>query len=247
MLKIENLKVEIKNSTILDGISLSVRPHTITALIGKNASGKSTLLSCLTGERKYTGKITFCDKDLALMSQKERARLISLLPQHLPVPDITGTDLVKMGRTPYLDIGRRFTKEDELQVQKALEAADAKDLSLKKISEMSGGERQKIFLAMTLAQDTRLIAFDEPTSFMDIMHEKEFYCLLTDTVKKHKKTALVVMHDLTRAVEIADSIAVMDNGKIVAHGKTKEIVKSGIIEKLFNVTRYDFNGLTIYR
>ena len=124
---------------------------------------------------------------------------------------------------------------------------DLRDLSLKKISEMSGGERQKIFLAMTLAQDTRLIAFDEPTSFMDIMHEKEFYRLLTDTVKKYKKTALVVMHDLTRAAEIADSIAVMDNGKIVAHSKTEEIVKSGIIEKLFNATRYDFNGLTIYR
>ena len=82
---------------------------------------------------------------------------------------------------------------------------------------------------------------------MDVIHEKDFYRLLTDTVKKHKKTALVVMHDLTRAAEIADSIAVMDNGKIVMHGKTEDIIKSGIIEKLFNVTRYDFNGLTIYR
>lgn len=247
MLNIENLTVKIKNTTILDGVCLSVKPHTITAIIGKNAAGKSTLLSCLTGERRYTGKITFCDKNLALMPSKERAQLISLLPQQLPSPDISGYDLVKMGRTPYLDIGRRFTKEDVLQVEKAFEAADATKLYDKRVCEMSGGEKQKLFLAMTLCQNTRLIAFDEPTSFMDVIHEKDFYRLLTDTVKKHKKTALVVMHDLTRAAEIADSIAVMDNGKIVMHGKTEDIIKSGIIEKLFNVTRYDFNGLTIYR
>lgn len=246
MLEIKNLSVTIEKNKILDEVSLTVKPHTITALIGKNAAGKSTLLSCLTGERKYTGKISFSGKDLAMMRPKERAQLVSLLPQHLPCPDITGRELVALGRTPYLDIGRRFTENDLAEVQKAISAVSAEALADKKIREMSGGERQRIFLAMTLAQNTRLIAFDEPTSFMDTCNEKEFYALLTDTVKKHKKTALVVMHNLTRAVENSDNIAVLDNGKIIFHASTAKAKESGIIEKVFGVKGYEVEGVTVY-
>lgn len=247
MLEIEKLCVTIGKNKILNEVSLSVKPHTITALIGKNAAGKSTLLSCLTGERKYTGKICLCGNDLAMMSMRERAQLISLLPQQLPCPDITGRGLVSLGRTPYLDIGKRLTQADLAETEKAIAAVNAHSLADKKISEMSGGEKQRIFLAMTLAQNTRLIAFDEPTSFLDISHEKEFYSLLTDTVKKQKKTALVVMHDLTRAAEISDNIAILDRGKIIFHNNSREAVKCGIIESVFGVKGYAVEGITVYR
>lgn len=247
MLKIENLTLSYKKTTVLDGVNLSLKPHTVTALIGKNAAGKSSLLSCLTGQNRYKGKITFSGKDLALMSIRERAKLISLLPQQLPSPDITGYELVKLGRTPYLDVGRRFTEEDIEAVEKAIALVKAENIINKKITDMSGGEKQKIYLAMTLATDTRLIAFDEPTSYMDAHHEREFYNLLESTVKKQKKTALVVMHDLTRAVETADSIAVLDNGKIIFHDDTEKVKQSGIIQEVFGVKAYEVEGMTVYR
>ena len=247
MVELKNVSVSAGKTKILDGIDLKLVPETVTALIGKNASGKSTLLSCLTKERKYSGSISFSDKDISLMSHRERAQLISLLPQKLPCPDISGEHLVRLGRTPYLDLGRHFTEEDLKSCEAAIEMAGAKELTEKKVSLMSGGERQKIYLAMLLAQDTPFIALDEPTSYMDARHEREFSTLIADIVKKHRKTALVVMHDLTRAVEIADNIAILDGGKIIFYGTATEAAESGLIESTFGVKAYSCDGIKIYR
>ncbi len=247
MVEFKSISVSAGKTKILDGVDLKLVPDSVTALIGRNAAGKSTLLSCLTKERKYNGTVTFNGKDLELISHRERARLISVLPQKLPCPDISGEHLIRLGRTPYLDIGKHFTDDDRKQCEKAIEQAGVHSLIKKRVSLMSGGERQKIYLAMLLAQNTPFIALDEPTSYMDAAHEREFSALITDTVKKHKKTALVVMHDLTRAVEIADNIAILDGGKIIFHGTSHEAVESGLIESTFGVKAYDCDGIKIYR
>ena len=247
MLEFKNISVAAGKTKILEDVSLKIHPHSITALIGKNAAGKSTLLSCLTGETKYRGSITFDGKNLSDMSARERARLISLLPQKLPCPEISGGHLIRLGRTPHLDIGRHFTAEDKALCKKAAELTDTSDLLDKKLSVMSGGERQKIYFAMLLSQNTPIVALDEPTSYMDAQHEREFSALLKTTVEKEKKTALVVMHDLTRAVEIADYIAILDNGKVVFYGTSRECTESGLIESTFGVKAYSCDGLIIYR
>ncbi len=247
MLEFNNISVTAGKTKILDGVTLKLEQGTLTALIGRNAAGKSTLLSCLTGEIKHTGTISFNGKDLAELSKRERASLVSLMPQKLPCPDITGRHLIRLGRTPYLDIGRHFTAEDTAECERAISLTQTAELLSKKVSLMSGGERQKIFLAMLFAQNTPFIAFDEPTSYMDARHEREFSSLITDTVRKHKKTTLVVMHDLTRAVEIADNIAVLEKGRIIFYGSSCEAAESGIIEKTFDVKAYDCDGLRIYR
>ena len=108
MLEFKSLSVSKNKKEILQDVSFSVKPHTITAIIGKNASGKSTLISCLTGESKYKGSIFFSDDDISLMSLKQRSRLVSLLPQTLPAVPITVEKLVEMGRNPYTDIGKRL-------------------------------------------------------------------------------------------------------------------------------------------
>lgn len=247
MLEFRNVSVAAGRTKILDGVTLRLKNGTLTALIGRNAAGKSTLLSCLTGEMKYTGSIALNGKELSLMSKRERAMHVSLMPQRLPSPDISGGHLIRLGRTPYLDLGRHFTEEDIRMCKKAVSLTDTEGLLSKKVSTMSGGERQKIYLAMLLAQNTPFIAFDEPTSYMDAQHEREFAGLITDTVKKHKKTALVVIHDLTRAVEIADNIAILEKGRIIFYGSSREAAESGIIERTFDVRAYDCNGLRIYR
>lgn len=247
MLKIENLSVSSGKTEILKNIDLEIKPHSITVILGKNAAGKSTLLSCLTGERKHTGTISFSGRSLALMSHRERARLISLLPQHLPKVQITVSELVKLGRTPHLDFAGHFTKEDELRVSAAIEDCGISHLENKKVSEVSGGERQKAYLAMTLAQNTRLIAFDEPTTYMDARHEKEFSDLIVHLARKKKKTVLAVMHDLARAIEIADNIIIIDNGEVIINKEADEVKNSGLIEEIFGVKRYDTDKLTFYR
>ena len=239
MLEIKNISVIKNKKEILRDVSFSVKPHTITAIIGKNGSGKSTLISCLTGESKYKGSIFFSDDDISLLSSRQRARIVSLLPQNLPAVLITVEKLVEMGRNPYTDIGKRLSEKDKKQIEKAIESAGITDICHKKLTEISGGERQKAYIAMVLSQNTRVIALDEPTTYMDVQVEKTFVSLIRELKEKHKKTLLVVMHDLSRAVEIADNILLLDDGKVKNFGKTQDVLQSGAIEEVFGVARYE--------
>ena len=239
MLEIKNISVTKNKKDILHNVSFSVKPHTITAVIGKNASGKSTLISCLTGESKYKGSIFFSDDDISLLNSKQRARLVSLLPQNLPAVPITVEKLVEMGRNPYTDIGKRLSEKDAEQIEKAIESAGIQNIRHKKLTEISGGERQKAYIAMVLSQNTRVIALDEPTTYMDVQVEKAFMSLIRDLKEKHKKTILVVMHDLSRAVEIADNILLLDDGRVKEFGKTQDVLQSGAIEEVFGVMQYE--------
>lgn len=246
MLKIENLCVSLGKTEVLKNISLEIKPHTVTVILGRNAAGKSTLLSCLTGENKYRGTISFSGKNLAMLSARERATLVAILPQHLPKAELTVEALVKLGRTPYLGPARRFSEEDALQTEKALEEAGISHLKGRRLTELSGGERQKAYLAMTVAQNTRLIALDEPTTYMDAQFSKELYGMILKLVRKKKKTVLAVMHDLTAAMEIADNIVIIDGGEVVFSADREKAKNSGIIEEIFGVKRYDTPEKTFY-
>lgn len=239
MLEFKNISVTKNKKDILQNVSFSVKPHTITAIIGKNGSGKSTLISCLTCESKYKGTIFFSDEDISLLSSKHRSRLVSLLPQNLPAIPVTVERLAEMGRNPYTDIGKRLSEKDEQQIEKAIDSAGIANIRHRKLTEISGGERQKAYIAMLLSQNTRVVALDEPTAYMDVQVEKAFMSLVRELKEKHKKTLLVVMHDLSAAVEIADYILLLDEGRVREFGKTKDVLKSGAIEDVFCVTRYE--------
>ena len=142
MLEIRNLCVRRRRKEILDGVSLTLVPHKLTALLGKNGCGKSTLVSCINQTVPYTGEIRFSNRDLALMPPKERACLLSFLPQTLPCPHITVLELVTMGRSPYVDIGRRLTPQDKEAVWSAVCAIGIEGFSDRYLDELSGGERQ---------------------------------------------------------------------------------------------------------
>ena len=239
MLEIKNISVTKNKKEILHDVSFSVKPHTITAIIGKNGSGKSTLISCLTGESKYKGSVFFSDEDISLLTSRQRARLVSLLPQNLPAVPVTVERLAEMGRSPYTDIGGRLSAKDTEQIEKAIKGAGVENIRHKKLTEISGGERQKAYIAMVLSQNTRIIALDEPTTYMDVQVEKEFMSLIRELKEKHKKTLLVVMHDLSAAVDFADNILVLDDGRIREFGKTDDVLASGAIEEIFGVRKYE--------
>lgn len=239
MLEIKDISVVRNKKEILKDVSFSVIPHTITVIIGKNGSGKSTLLSCFTGETKHKGSIHYSDTDLSMMNAKQRAGLVSFLPQNLPAVPIAVESLVAMGRNPYVDVGKRFSEKDKEQIEKAISDVDIEKLRHKKLTELSGGEKQKAYIAMVLAQNTRIIALDEPTTYMDIEFQREFISLLKTLKDKHKKTLLVVMHDLSGAVDFADFIVLLNEGRVVVSGKKEEVLQSGKIESTFNVKKYE--------
>ena len=239
MLEFKNISVTKNKKEILKDVSFSVKPHTVTAVIGNNGSGKSTLLSCLTGESRYTGAIHFSDSDISLMSKRQRAATVAFLQQNLPVVPITVENLVAMGRTPYIDIGKHLTEKDKVQIEKAIVSVGIESIRQKKLSEISGGEKQKAYIAMVLAQNTRVVALDEPTTYMDVQYEKEFMSLLRELKEKHKKTLLVVMHDLSRAAEIADYILILNEGRVAFSGEKEEVIQSGKIESTFGVKKYE--------
>ena len=175
MLSFHQVCASYGKNQVLDHIDFSLVPHKLTAVVGRNGSGKSTLVSCVNQELPYTGEITFSDRNLAVMTLRERAQLISILPQTLHSPAVTVEELTAFGRNPYLDFGKRMSPKDWQAVDDALEAIGISGLRDKLVTELSGGERQKAYLAMVLAQNTRVMILDEPTTYMDMEYEAAFF------------------------------------------------------------------------
>lgn len=242
MLKLENVSVQIGRKQILEDVSFSLRPHRLTALVGPNGSGKSTLLACVNQQIPYTGKILEGEKNLALTTPRERAKALAILPQLLPAPHVTAREMAAFGRNPYLDFTGRLTETDTRMVLEALADADAADLAERYVDTLSGGEQQRVRLAMILAQNTPIALLDEPTSHMDQRHEVAFLELLQTLKQRKKKTFLVVLHDMTLAAEYADDLIVLDGGKVVFAGTREECLAQKIIERTFGLKRYMAEG-----
>lgn len=238
MLITHNLSVRLEDRQILETIEFTLRPHRLTALVGKNGSGKSTLLAAINQQMPYTGEILEGERNLALISPKERAKAIAFLPQALPAPHITAEEMVGFGRNPYLDFTGRLTSRDQQAVQQALEEADAAQLADRYVDTLSGGERQRVALAMILAQNTPIALLDEPTAHLDQCYEAAFLQKLTHLKTEKKKTVLVVLHDLATAVQYADDLLVLDKGKLIFSGTKEQCLQEEILEKTFGVTRY---------
>ena len=238
MLEIKNLSVHLGGKQVLNNVSFSLRPHRVTALVGRNGSGKSTLLACVNQQLPYTGTIAEGERNLALTPPRERAKTIAILPQTLPTPHITARELTAFGRNPYLDFTGRLTEADKQTVESALRDADALELAERYADTLSGGERQRVLLAMILAQNTPIVLLDEPTAHMDLGYEAAFLELLRELKIRRKKTFLVILHDLTQAVRYADDLIVLDKGEILFTGSRDDCLEREILEKTFGLRRF---------
>ena len=240
MLIFHNVSLRLGDHQILEDVSFSVRPHRLTALVGRNGSGKSTLLACVNQQVPYTGEILEGEKNLALLSPRERAKTVAILPQVVPAPHITVAEMTAFGRNPYLDLTGRLTERDRQAVSHALQDADAAELANRYVDTLSGGERQRAALAMILAQNTPIALLDEPTAHLDQTYEAAFLKQLNQIKTARKKTFLVVLHDLSLAAQYADDMIVLDHGR-VAFADTKEAcLQGGVLEQVFGLKRYTF-------
>lgn len=238
MLEFQNVTVSLGKNTILNDISFSVPERKLTVLLGKNGAGKTTLANCLFGQQNYSGNILLNNKDIRKESTDELAKHLSLLPQLLPCPNITVRELVAFGRSPYMGIQHRLTKQDICAVEEAIVLADCVTIRDRYLPSLSGGERQKAFLAMTLAQQTNLIVLDEPTTYMDAVAESDFLNLL-QALTRQGKTVILILHNLSLAVKYADQIVILDNGRCGFSGTKDECLNRQEIENTFHVLRFD--------
>ncbi len=228
MLELKNITAERGKREILSGASLTVRRGEIIALIGKNGCGKSTLCECINGSLRHGGEILCEGENLARLSRKERAKLISFLPQLLERPHITVSELISFGRDPY----RAFFAEKENDP--ILEMLEIGKLRNRFLDELSGGELRRAYLAMTLARETPYIILDEPCAHMDASFEHHFMTVLSRLGEK--AGILIVMHDINAAVRYADRIAISDGGRTVFEGQTRDSYDA--IERSFGIKKY---------
>ncbi len=238
MLEIKDLYAFYGKKEALSDISFVLPDGTLTAIVGKNGSGKTTLLSCMGKMCNYRGSIKLDGSDISGIKRNEFAKLTAFLPQTLPSPHITVKELVMSGRSPYLDFFKAPDESDTKLCQNAMETLKISHLKDRFTDSISGGERQKAYLAMTLCRNTPLILLDEPTTYMDISHANELLQTLKDLTKIENKTALCVMHDINLAVRYAQYTLVLDGGKCLFFGKTKDLLDKKVLESVFNVKKH---------
>ena len=218
-------------------------PEGVTALLGRNGSGKSTLLHCIAGALPFEGSVKLDGKELKVLPAREKAKLLSILPQMLPSPDLPAEEVVGFGRSPY---SARLSAKEREEVHAAMQRLGIGELAGRRVSTLSGGEKQKVFLAMLLVQDTPLVLLDEPTTYMDLPFKSVFFSVLQE-LKEKKKTVLFVSHDLSDGIASSDHVLVLEEGGIRFAGKKEECLKGCVLERAFGAARYEVEGNILFR
>ena len=225
------------DSLILDGLDLAVPPGRITAIVGANACGKSTLLRAMSRLLlPRSGQVLLDGKSVHRMPSRELARTLGLLPQSPIAPEgITVVDLVSRGRHPHQGLFARWTQEDDEAVAAALSATRTTELAERPVDELSGGQRQRVWIAMALAQRTNILLLDEPTTFLDIAHQIEVLDLLTDLNHETGMTIVMVLHDLNLAARYADNLIAMAAGRLHVSGSPEEVLTEDTVQHVFGL------------
>ena len=236
-LVIEELTLGYGDRTVIENLDLLVPPGAVTAIVGANACGKSTLLrsmSRLLAPR--TGHVLLDGDSVHRMPAKQLARTLGLLPQSPIAPEgITVADLVGRGRHPHQGMFSRWNAADDAAVAEALDATETAQLADRPVDELSGGQRQRVWIAMALAQQTELLLLDEPTTFLDVSHQIEVLDLLTDLNKTRGTTIVMVLHDLNLAARYADHLIALADGRLHAAGTPDEVLTEQNVRAVFGL------------
>lgn len=222
---------------VVDGESLVVPSGEVTALVGPNGSGKSTLLKGLANQLSPdSGSVLLDGRDVQSFGTKELARELGLLSQENVSPGSIGVEeLVHHGRYPHRGFFEGVSEEDECAVRDALSLAGVTHLRDREVSSLSGGQRQLVWIAMVLAQDTDVLLLDEPTTFLDLHHQLEVMEIVRTLREEREVTVVLVLHDVEQAARYADHLIALRDGTIHARGPPEEVVTEELLAEVFRV------------
>ncbi|MFB7295730.1 ABC transporter ATP-binding protein [Streptomyces rubiginosohelvolus] len=236
-LRAEGLHLGYDDRAVVSGLDLAVPPGRITAIVGANACGKSTLLRALARLlAPRDGAVSLDGRALHSIPTRELAQQLGILPQSPVAPDgLTVIDLVNRGRSPHQTWWRQWTKADEQAVHDALAATGTTDLADRAVDELSGGQRQRAWIAMAVAQGTPVLLLDEPTTYLDLAHQIDVLDLVVDLNRREGRTIVMVLHDLNQACRYADHVIAMKKGAIVAEGAPADVITAETVEDVFGL------------
>ncbi len=226
-LRARDLTAGYRGTTVVHQVDLTVRAGEVTALVGPNGSGKSTLLRSLARLHPHDDGEVLLDGDrpAGALSSREFARRVSMLSQQRPTPaGIRVADVVGFGRHPHRRRWRGGDPEGPTAVAWAMAVTGIADMADRAVDELSGGELQRVWLATCLAQRTGVLLLDEPTNHLDLRYQVEMLDLIRDLAVEHGVAVGVVLHDLTHAAEVADTVALLHRGTVLAQGPTADVL-----------------------
>ncbi len=239
MIELRNISTGYCVRKLLQGVNTSIDNGCLTALIGRNGTGKSTLLRAIAGlNRQYTGAILVNGTDISQMKRSELSRSVSLVTtSRVRIADMTCRDIVALGRAPYTDWIGRLRPDDREIVDNALDKVGMASYGDRSLDTMSDGECQRIMIARAIAQDTQVMLLDEPTSFLDMPARYDLAGTLRELAASTGKCIVMSTHELDIAMRFCDRVILLDPPEL--HNMTPvEMTQSGVIEQVFGIKKW---------
>ncbi|MGP9607594.1 ABC transporter ATP-binding protein [Glutamicibacter sp. AOP33-2CA-4] len=230
-------------STVVDGASISLSPGEVTALIGPNGSGKSTLLRSMARlHERAAGVITLTGshskpREISTLNGREFAHEVTLFAQSHATPEgLAVADIIAFGRHPYRRGFAGLSQTDHAAISRAMELTGTTAMSQKAAGELSGGELQRVWLAVCLAQQTNVVLLDEPTNHLDLRYQVETLDLVHDLARENRLAIGIVLHDLNQAAALADRLVLMKQGRVHATGTPAEVLTAENLSEVYEIS-----------
>lgn len=235
MIKVKNISKKYEKKLVLENINLEIAPGGLIACIGPNGAGKSTFLSLISRlQPDYSGEIYLEESEIRNWHSKDLAKKLAILRQSNGIQlNISVRDLVSFGRYPYSK--DRLSVKDKEIVEQSIHQMALEEMAEDSIHTLSGGQLQRVYIAMVLAQDTEYILLDEPLNNLDLNHANQMMHLLKKFAEEKNKTIIIVLHDINFAAGFADHIIAFKDGEVFADGPTEKIIEQQILRKLYGM------------
>lgn len=237
MFRLDQISFRIPQRTLLFPTSFTFDAGKVYGLIGHNGSGKSTLIKLMARQTQLSGgSISLDGKDIAHWNQREFAKRVAYLPQHLPAAtNLTACELIGMGRYAWNGLFGRQTAADKQAIAEALRLTHTEKFADQLVDTLSGGERLRIWLAMLLAQQSRFLLLDEPLAALDIAHQVEVMQLVHQLSRDLGLGVVIVIHDINLAAHFCDHLVALHSGKLLAQGDAQQIVNPPLLEAIYGI------------
>ncbi len=235
-MEVNNIDFSYGDKEFIKNLSVTFKDNKITSIIGPNGSGKSTLLLLMSRIlRMNKGSIIIDDKDIWSYKIKDFARHVAVVHQKNQLyGDLDVETIISYGRLPYLGYSQRLREEDYEIIDEVIEITGLDGYRKRKLSSLSGGEQQRVWIAMALSQKTKMLLLDEPTTYLDVKHQIEILNLVREINRNSNITIIMVHHDINQAINYSDEIVAMKHGNVLFQGPPNEVISSESLQTLYS-------------